>query len=375
MISRATRAGFRKYIPNTSEEKFDNQTFFLESLRDDIDAFAAVLLAALPQLLLKTRHVAELWESVMGIWGIIFYSTYPLQFIYASQSESHDAATVSMPSSTSSGTRFHLDLKALKIITQEILMMPAAHVIDIQPLMTSEGQKVKRSIKSRADRISKDLRQRRRFCHSTDFLRPELQQALPYDVNTIFDSSLCKSSNHDINHHHCSRNGHCQIQILIFSNVFNAVKSRGWCTTISLSEKYVLLAAYLASTNRKESDDNVFAGKQLVKRRKIAAGHDEVPECEAVAALTHIGPSSSLITRTFTLDRLVSIFGQISSTGGVENLAGGARAAIALGYGEALSHQGIFTAEQIATSYGDSDLFGTVSSLNIRGMLQRTSIA
>lgn len=209
MISRATRAGFRKN---------DSETFALENLSDDIEAFTAILLAVLPQLLVKTRHVAELWENMMSIWGIIFYSTYHLQFIYASQSESLDTTTACVLSSSPSGARFQLDLKALKLITQEILLMPVAHVIEIQPSISGVGQKVKRTVKPAIDH-SKYLRQRRLFSNSmgADTLRPELQQALPYDINSTFDSSLRKSSNHDIDHHDFSQNGNCLTQILTFS--------------------------------------------------------------------------------------------------------------------------------------------------------------
>lgn len=130
-----------------------------------------------------------------------------------------------------------------------------------------------------------------------------------------------------------------------------------------LSEKYLLLAAYLASANRKESDDNIFAGKQRGKRRKIAAGHDKESEPQSTAASSSKSLSGINVFQTFTLDRLASIFGQIASTGGVEMLGGGASAAIALGYGEALSDHTKFTAAQIVTSYGDSDLFASVGKL------------
>jgi hypothetical protein len=122
-----------------------------------------------------------------------------------------------------------------------------------------------------------------------------------------------------------------------------------------LSEKYLFVAAYLSSVNRKESDDSVFSGKQRGKRKKAQAGHDE--EAEENASTMRVTASS----RSFTMDRLASIFAQIASTGGVEKLGGGAKAAIALGHKAALTDLGEYTVEQIASSYGDSDLFASVS--------------
>ena len=60
------------------------------------------------------------------------------------------------------------------------------------------------------------------------------------------------------------------------------------------------------------------------------------------------------------MDRLASIFAQIASTGGVEKLGGGVKAAIALGHGAALTDRGEYTAKQTASLYGDSDFFASV---------------
>lgn len=144
---------------------------------------------------------------------------------------------------------------------------------------------------------------------------------------------------------------------IIITILNNAVKCRGWCSSMPLSEKYLLVAAYLASVNRKETDDSVFAGKQRGKRKKVQAGRDD--EVEDVMLARNPASASS---RSFTLDRLASIFAQIASTGGVEKLGGGAKAAIALGHRAALSDTGEFTVGQIASSYGDSDFFASVST-------------
>jgi Origin recognition complex (ORC) subunit 5 C-terminus len=147
------------------------------------------------------------------------------------------------------------------------------------------------------------------------------------------------------------------IFIIITIAILYVVKCRGWCSSMPLSEKYLLVAAYLASVNRKETDDSVFAGKQRGKRKKVQAGRDD--EVEDVMLARNPASASS---RSFTLDRLASIFAQIASTGGVEKLGGGAKAAIALGHRAALSDTGEFTVGQIASSYGDSDFFASVST-------------
>ena len=147
------------------------------------------------------------------------------------------------------------------------------------------------------------------------------------------------------------------INFLITTTINDVVKCRGWCSSMPLSEKYLLVAAYLASVNRKETDDSVFAGKRKGKRKKVQAGHDD--EFDDV---TQTRNPTSVSSRSFTLDRLASIFAQIASTGGVEKLGGGAKAAIALGHRAALSDLGEFTVGQIASSYGDSDFFASVSA-------------
>lgn len=138
-----------------------------------------------------------------------------------------------------------------------------------------------------------------------------------------------------------------------------------------LSHKYLLVAAFLASYNPKESDESTFAGKKRGKRKKGRVGQDD----DAQGMNDHDGAGSNgggggvgagggrqghVGLRVFSLDRLASIFAQIASTGGVEKLGGGARAAIALGHSEALRDGGEFTAAQIAESYGDVDFFSSV---------------
>ena len=61
-----------------------------------------------------------------------------------------------------------------------------------------------------------------------------------------------------------------------------------------LSEKYLMVAAYLASVNRKETDDSVFAGRRKGKRRKVVAGRDEEADiAEAEVALSLSRPTAA----------------------------------------------------------------------------------
>lgn len=62
-----------------------------------------------------------------------------------------------------------------------------------------------------------------------------------------------------------------------------------------------MIAAFLASNNRKESDDHLFGSHKRGKRKKKQKGHDE-NELET-ASYTH---------QTFSLDRLLGIFTTIS---------------------------------------------------------------
>jgi hypothetical protein len=126
-----------------------------------------------------------------------------------------------------------------------------------------------------------------------------------------------------------------------------------------LAEKYLYVAAYIAAANHKKTDDFIFGGKQKGNRRKVQAGHDDPCESSAFNA----NSDSSHRARYFNLDRLLAIYAHIASSGGVEKLGGGARAAIAMGNGKAVTDGGEFMKNQIKTLYGDSDLFTSVSSL------------
>jgi hypothetical protein len=120
-----------------------------------------------------------------------------------------------------------------------------------------------------------------------------------------------------------------------------------WDTHLSMSMKYLLLASFYASNNRKETDANTFGNLRKQKRRKVRAGQDEDDD-------TNIG-------KTFTLERLMSIYSQITCIGGIQ-LAGGERAAQALGRSSIMSEpRGAI--KEITEYYGDANIFSTVTTL------------
>ena len=141
-----------------------------------------------------------------------------------------------------------------------------------------------------------------------------------------------------------------------YDKILNAVKEKinietflatDWDTHLSMSMKYLLLAAFLASNNRKETDANTFGNLRKQKRRKVRAGQDEDDD-------TNIG-------KTFTLERLMSIYSQITCIGGIQ-LAGGERAAQALGRSSIMSEpRGAI--KEITEYYGDANIFSTVTTL------------
>jgi len=112
----------------------------------------------------------------------------------------------------------------------------------------------------------------------------------------------------------------------------------------------LLIAVFLASSNSKETDDYIFAMKQKGKRKKERIGTANDQSAEMAAA------------RSFTLDRLLSIFAQIVCYGGISSLGGGERAALALGRSAGLPEPS-WVADQIEAYYGDARLFSAISDL------------
>lgn len=128
-----------------------------------------------------------------------------------------------------------------------------------------------------------------------------------------------------------------------------------WCKHLALSVKYLILAAFLASTNPKESDDHTFGiNNKRGKRKRARAGIDEENEGQK-----KLRASTS---RAFSLDRLMGIFTQIINIGGIKVLGSGIRAANVLGRSSKLSDPTTQNME-IISHYGDADIFGCIDRL------------
>lgn len=84
---------------------------------------------------------------------------------------------------------------------------------------------------------------------------------------------------------------------------FLIVRALGWTNHLPNSHKYLLVSIFLASNNKKESDDYTFGTHQRGKRRKVRKGTDN-NEAEQNSS-----------SRFFKLDRLMSIFTTISCHG------------------------------------------------------------
>ena len=137
----------------------------------------------------------------------------------------------------------------------------------------------------------------------------------------------------------------------------DTLRGRTACVELPLSIKYLIIAVFLASSNSKESDDFIFAMKQKGRRKKEKAGTD-----------TSVSDNSA--SRSFTLDRLVSIFAQIVCRGGISSLGGGGRAALALGRSAGLPEPS-WLADQVEAYYGDARLFAAISDLEAQHLLVR----
>ena len=196
---------------------------------NDLDAFAAVMLVALPQLTMKSRHVRDLWETSMALWGLISYTSNPSLFIYASVPCAAAATTtsatavesgVSAPpafgtaSSSSTSTaaplpavhvnaasteRFQINFKAVKEAAQQVLLLPATHAIKVQ---MSKQKRTRGNVHDSAHniRIAKLERHSNVSKNSINGLRngitacqPELLQAIPEDIHSFVDNNLSKS--------------------------------------------------------------------------------------------------------------------------------------------------------------------------------------
>jgi hypothetical protein len=145
----------------------------------------------------------------------------------------------------------------------------------------------------------------------------------------------------------------------------SSLRGASCCVDLPLSIKYLMLAVFLAAHIDKSSDDEVFNQRQKGRRKKEKKG-STVAEV-AAAAIDAVAAS-----RSFTLDRLLSIFAQICCIGGISSLGGGERAALALGRGAGLPELNAnWVKDQIEELYGDARLFSAINDLEAQRYLVR----
>jgi Tfp pilus assembly protein PilV len=217
LVSRAKFAGFCKYnhLPLDVHAPAEVEVGVVRPTVDfsnDIEVFSAVLVVVLPQFLLKSRHVRDLWETVMSLWGYMFYNSNPALYICETSSQdttapSSSAAAAAVPvtkaantNSSSSGCnkgRFLIDFKAVKAAAQEMLLMPATHILKVQLPSRRRGVRgriVDPEQNSRLARLEKWNSRSGTIDSSTGHkgFRAELLQAIPEDVTSIMDTNLCE---------------------------------------------------------------------------------------------------------------------------------------------------------------------------------------
>jgi hypothetical protein len=139
-----------------------------------------------------------------------------------------------------------------------------------------------------------------------------------------------------------------------------SLRSRGCFAEMAKSRKYLLIAAYLASRNPKESDSIVFALSKRGRRSKVQAGKtgDEAERKEEARG-----------QRPFSLERLLSIFSQISIIG--ETSAIGSKRKRVTNSKEARSSFDVAAA--IDRHFGDAQLFAAINDLESQRYLIRSS--
>ena len=197
----------------------------------DLDAFTAIMVIALPQILTKTRHVGDLWETSMALWGYMFSasSAGASEFIRATAlhdpsrplppppplpAPGSDSSNVRGAVSPRANERFQIDFKAVKMATQQILVMPATHVLKVQGPSRSRRKSRNASdshVQHIATLVSMDAVTENRTSVATASLerrlvgsaplskgpvkrslRCDLLQALPEDVSHFIDTNLRK---------------------------------------------------------------------------------------------------------------------------------------------------------------------------------------
>lgn len=147
-----------------------------------------------------------------------------------------------------------------------------------------------------------------------------------------------------------------------------------------MSQKYLLIAAFLAASNPKESDEHTFGDGKRGKRKKQRASRASAVQSSSSSlqggldgkasntVASNKASHSATAPRIFTLERLFTIFAQIACVGGIDQLGGGQRAALALGRPLGLVDV-TAAAEEIARCYGDAQLFATVKRIILSWLL------
>jgi hypothetical protein len=114
-----------------------------------------------------------------------------------------------------------------------------------------------------------------------------------------------------------------------------------WINILPISHKFLLVSIFLASFNKKESDDFTFGTHQRGKRRKMMKGSDKNVK------------EQNRLSRYFKLDRLMSIFTTISCHGNKNmEIRAGVKS-------ERLPRE---KSIEIDKNYGDSFFFSTIQT-------------
>jgi hypothetical protein len=150
----------------------------------------------------------------MSLWGYMFYTSNPALYISDTSGQDSTAPSSSFSSSAavpvskdthtntstsgSSKGRFLIDFKAVKAAAQDMLLMPATHILKVQLPSRRRGVRGRIVDPEQSTRLARLEKRNSRSGtvhsstgHSKGF-RAELLQAVPEDVVTIMDTNLCK---------------------------------------------------------------------------------------------------------------------------------------------------------------------------------------
>ena len=92
--------------------------------------------------------------------------------------------------------------------------------------------------------------------------------------------------------------------------LYDLVYGHKWSEQLPVNQRYLLLAAYLAGANPKQTDGQVFGYQKKGRRKKRRLGEDNASVMESETSSTIIIPKNS-----FELERVWGIFVQIALKG------------------------------------------------------------